>query len=195
MAMLSVTPLGKGVLLARRQAGARAEAVVGLEQLPRVADVVPAAGEAVAVDGPSRIQPRDEVPRLVGRVALVEIRVDESGVLPGEEVRSGGGERARRLLRLLDEADDPVVGVEVDHPVAADELAIPDVVDGEGAGGALAAPEPDVVRERILEQVVAGHDEKVVVQAGPVAHEADVADRSEPRLVRGGAVVVDEDAL
>ena len=99
------------------------------------------------------------------------------------------------LGRLLDEERDPVVGVELDDSVAGGELEIAAVVDGDGARVLAGAPEPHVVGEPEVEEVVAGHDEQVVVDPGPVEHVLQVADRPEPVLVGARAVVVDDDAV
>ena len=53
----------------------------------------------------------------------------------------------------------------------------------------------DEVGERVVEEIVAGDDEEIVVEAGAHLHEADVADRAEPVVVRRRAVVVHEDVL
>ena len=57
------------VFVARREPGALAHQVVRVEELLRVADVHPVAGEAVAVDRLARVEPDDEVARRVRRVA------------------------------------------------------------------------------------------------------------------------------
>ena len=55
-----------------------------------------------------------------------------------------------------------------------------------------AAPEVDVVLQVVVEQVVAGdHDHVVVDDPGAVEREGDVADRAEPVVVRARPVVVD----
>src|SRR5947209_6789044 len=108
----------EGIRRALRQPGPTAEPVVGVEQLRVVADVVPASGEAIGVDGLALVEPGDEAARLVGVVPLLEVCLDERQIGAGVEIGGSGGERARRIGRLLDERDDAVVGVDLDDPVA-----------------------------------------------------------------------------
>ena len=129
----------------------------------------------------SRADPVDSLPRGT---------LDEARVIALVEVGGGGAERRGRVLGLLDEADDPVVLVDFDDAVLLRQLAIADVEHRDRA--ATFFPPPClIVAERIVEEVVAGNDEQVVVQAD----ELDVSDRTEPVLVRGRPVVVDLDVL
>src|SRR5438552_3893854 len=70
-------------------------AVVGLEQLVRVTDVVPPPFETVRVDGLPLVQPGDVVPRLIGRVSILEVLLDQSQVVALVEVHRGGAERSK----------------------------------------------------------------------------------------------------
>ena len=132
------------VLVPFREARAAAVAVVRLEQLRAVADVQPLAAEAIAVHGRVRVEPGDEVARLVGRIALREVRAQQREVRAVVEVGRDRDEARRGPLRLLLEADDSIVAVQLDDAVLADELAVGVVVDGDRAA-VLAAPEVDVL--------------------------------------------------
>ena len=83
--------------------------------------------------------------RAVGRVALVEVALEQRDVLAREEVRRRRDEVAARIVRLLLEPDDPVVGVELDHAVQRRERRVGELVHRDRAALALAAPERDVV--------------------------------------------------
>src|SRR5207237_1249256 len=67
----------ESVGLSLRQTEPAAQQIVGLEQLLRIADVAPFALEAIAVDRRARVEPGDESPGLVRRVALLEIPLNE----------------------------------------------------------------------------------------------------------------------
>ena len=163
------------------QPGCCAVAVVGLEQLLRVADVEPRLAEAEAVHGLALAEPRDVPPGRVGRVALVEVALEQRDVLAREEVRRRRDDVALRMLGLLLHADDPVVLVELDDAVERRERRVGELVDGERAPVALRAPELDVVGERELEQVVGRDHEQVV--AGEAARRAS-ANRMSPSAPR-----------
>src|SRR6266511_1690687 len=169
------------------QTAAAAHAVVRLEQLLAIADVVPLPFEAVGIDRGTAVEPGDEVPRLVARIALVEVRGEETDMLAVVEVRGGGAECRRRMLGLLDEADDPVVLVDIDDAVLLRQLGIANVEDRDAARAGPRSPVRLVVRERVVEEVVARDHEQLVVDPD----ELDVTDRAEAILVRGRAVVVD----
>ena len=55
--------------------------VVRLEQLLGIPDVEPEPGKPVGIDGLTGVEPRDETPRLVRGIALVEVARDERDVL------------------------------------------------------------------------------------------------------------------
>src|SRR5260370_40240583 len=137
------TLLGERIRLTQRQSDLRAQPVVGREELIRVADVVPLAREPVCIDRRPRVQPGDEVARLVGRIAVREILVDERGVLAGVQVCRGRGECARGLRRLLDEADDAIVLVDFDDAVELRELDVADVAYRDQTAPLLSAPRGD----------------------------------------------------
>src|SRR5262249_7690762 len=119
------------VLVAYGQPEPGAEPVVRREELLAVADVEPALAEAERVDRLVLPEPADEVPRLVRRVALAEITVEEGQMLAVEDVGRGRGQRGGRSGRLLDERDDAAVVVDFDDPVPARELDRAHVADGD----------------------------------------------------------------
>src|SRR5438270_11761159 len=106
-----------------------------------IADVPPAAVEAIRVYRLARLQPRDEVPGLVARISRREIAVDQPDMIAREEIGRRRGQRARRIVRLLDECVDPIVRIELDDAVLLRQLAIADVVDGDAARPRFAPPE------------------------------------------------------
>ena len=111
------------------------------------------------------------------------------------EVQRDAGQRRARLFRLLLEVRDPTVRVDLDRVVAAaDELEVAHVVDGEQRCVELPGNLAEVV-ERLAEEVVAGHDDEVVVDALALDHEADVADRAQAVVVARRPVVDDGDVL
>ena len=108
-----------------------------------------------------------------------------------EQICGGRDEGAARTFRLLLQPDDPVVRGELDDAVQARERRVGELVNGDRAALPLGAPERHVLRERELEQVVAGHHEQVVAgEAGAIDDEADVSGRAEAVLVRRRQVVV-----
>ncbi len=96
------------------------------------------------------------------------------------------------MLRLLLHPDHAVRPVELDHAVERGERRVGEPVHGKRAP-ALLEPEVDVVGERELEEVVGGdHEQTVVAEPALLDREADVAERTETVVVRGGAVVPDD---
>src|SRR5438034_11516157 len=87
-------------------------------------------------------------------VPVAEVLQDQRHVRAVVEVRRGRAEGRRRIRGLLDEADDPLVRVDIDHAVLGGELAGVDVTHRDRARRALAAPERDEVGEAVVEQVV-----------------------------------------
>src|SRR6476660_8866499 len=120
-----------GVPVPLGEAGLPAVAVVRLEKLRAVADVEPLAAEAIAVDRRTRVEPRDEVARLIRRVALGDVRAQQREMRAVIDVGRDRREVRLGLLGLLDEAHDSVVGVELDDAVLADELRVRLLVDGD----------------------------------------------------------------
>src|SRR5438034_1297022 len=112
-------------------------------------------------------------------MAFGKIGVQERDVAPAIDVRGDRDEVGLRFLRLLLEADDPIVAVELDDAVLAHELALRVLVDGYCAA-VLPPPEVDVVREAEVEKVVARDDEHVLaVPVLSVGDDGDVADGAE----------------
>src|SRR5581483_7267634 len=144
----SVLAIGPPMLVERirrpgREPPLLAQLVVRLEQLSRVADVAPLASGGEAVDRRARHEPGEEAARLVGRVPLVEVALEERDVLAVVDVGGGRDERRGRMLRLLGKAREALVVVEVDARVLPDELEVADVVEHDGARRLLALPEGD----------------------------------------------------
>ena len=95
------------------------------------------------------------------------------------------------MLRLLDEADETIVVVELDGAVFPDEIEVADVVERDRARLTLAAPPAHVVGDAGVEEVVARDDEEVVFfEPRLLDDEADVADRAEPVVLARRPVVV-----
>ena len=84
---------------------------------------------------------------LIRRVSLCQVLADQRELAARVEVRGDRGKRRRRAFRLLDEERDAVVGVDVDDPVPGCKAKITAVVEGDGRGVLVPAPEPDIVGE------------------------------------------------
>ena len=181
------------VLVALRQTGARTQTVISVEELRAIPDVAPVSAERIRVDTLMFVEPDEERPRWIRRVAFVEVATNERHVLAMDDVRRYRNERRRRVVRLFDEVDHAVVVIDGDNAVLARELTRADVVHRERACGSLVAPEVDVLNEAELEQVVACDHENVVVERRACEHEVDVADRAEAVVLARRAVVVDRD--
>ena len=151
---------------------------------------MPLAAEAIPVHRHPGVEPGDEVPRGIGRVPLLQVLREQLDVLGAVEIGGGRREVALRLRRLLLEADEAVIAVELHHAVVSEQVAVGHFVDRDRAA-ALRAPELDEVGQRVADQVVARDHEQVVArEPGLLDNEGEVADRPEPILVRGRAVVV-----
>jgi hypothetical protein len=168
-----------------------AHQIVGRQELLVVADVEPPAVETIPVDGSPLVEPCDEVARLIGGVALGEVLLEERHVLAMVDVRRRADQGGRRVLRLLDERDDPFVLVELDDAVLLDELHVVALVERERAGLALPCPVANVIGQAEIEEVVAGDDQEVLSVELAVFHgEANVTDGAEAVGVGERAVVV-----
>ena len=108
-----------------------------------------------------------------------------------EDVRRCRGERRLRLLGLLDQRDHAIVLVELDDAIPRSQLETADVVDDDGARLALAVPPGHVLRKAVVEQVVAGdHQQVLVAEPGAIDDELNVADRAKPVVLARRPVVV-----
>src|SRR5690242_4476523 len=108
-----------------------AERLVRLGERLLRADVVPASRNAPAVDGRARVEPLDEPTWLVRVVPFGQVFGHELERRARIEVERNAGERAARLVGLLLQPRDAVVGIELDHGVAPDRVQVADVVDAQ----------------------------------------------------------------
>ncbi len=161
---------------------------VGLE----VADVVAGGGHEVGVEWGVAGEPGGEGAGGVGAAAVGEGFGDAADVGGAVDVEWWDGKVAFGVLGFLFVGGDEPVGV-----AGGDAGCLLFVEFGFGvahdAGGAFGAGEVDEALEAEVEEVVAGGDEEVVVDAEGVDGEFDVGYGAEAVVVVGGAVVENDD--
>jgi len=178
-------------LAAGLEPNAGAHTVVCFQELLRIPDVHPLALEPVAVNRNAGVKPAGEMSRLVQRIPLLEVLRQEGSMLGAVEVDGDADEVALRLLGLLDERYDAIVGVDFDDAVLLHLFPVGKFVERQTTALSLPAPEFGVVGEREVEEIVAGGDEQILsFERGLLDRELNVPDRAQPVLVGLGAIVV-----
>ena len=139
-------------------------------------------------------EPGDKTSGGVDPAAAVDADLNEGDILAAIVVERRAAPVALGVGGFFDHRQDQAVLIDRGDSRLA-ELLDRGLVVAHDAGRALRAGVVDKAHEAEIQQVVAGDDQEVVVQAQAVDGELDVADGAEAGFVGGGAVVEDGDTF
>lgn len=159
-----------------------------------IADVISAARHLHGMDCGLAAEPGDIAAGGVYAAACSDALGDAPGVLAGVDVERRTAPVGLGICRLLLHGEDAVVRVDLDDAALMEALVVGLVV-AHDAGRTFCIRVSDEVGEAEVEDVVAGDDEELVVDALLVDGVLDVAHGAEAGLVGAGAVIDDGDAL
>ena len=141
-------------------------------------DVVPDARNAPGHHRGAWIEPLDQASRLVGIVALGDVLADRGQVPARVVVQSDPDPRAGRFGRFLHKTGDAPRPIDVDDAVLAGLFQAAHVIDPEHRpilGSAVIAEAP----ETLVEEVVTGHHNQVVIESLLLEHQVEIANGPE----------------
>ena len=126
------------------------------------ADVVTVTGHLVGIDGGLGGEPGDEAAGGVDATAAVDAFLDESGVLTGVVVEGRDAPVALGVGGFLLHGEDTSVGIDLGDTGLVQPCLVVLVV-AHHTGDVLLFGKTDEVTQAEVEEVVAGHDEEVIV--------------------------------